>query len=152
MSYSTLESAILVQLRTLDYYNEGNCLAENAMKAFSYAIGQGETEELGKNVCVIDYGGGYQSDARCWTHRVRGFCAIRATEEIEGQALSDEGNQLRTVSEQLLGLFYPNNRLAGAAPRCELIDITEPFAYSWSNWNWLAFLFNLEVDEERVRC
>ena len=152
MSYEALEEAVITQLRTLSYYNDGNCMVENATKVFNYALGAGEATDYGRNACIIDYAGGNQSDSYCWTHRIRGFCAVRATESVEYQDLSAEGEQIRTLINDLLGMFYPNNRLGGATLRCELVEITEPFAYSRSNLNWWALFFTLEVDEERTRC
>jgi hypothetical protein len=153
MSYSTIEAGIVEQLRTLSYYDSGNCLAENPSKAFNYAMSKGTSSVFGRNVCVIDYGGGsHDSENRLWTHTIRGFCAVLATEPVEGQDVSAEGSQIRTIVDDLKGLFYPRNRLSGLTPRCVLVAITEPFVYKRANLNWMAFFITLEADEERTRC
>ena len=153
MGYSTIESAVLVKLRTLSYYDDGNCLAENIGKAHRYTLAQKSTSDLGKNFCAIDYAGGRPSDEMyCWTHTIRGFCAALVTEENPDVDLTPVGTQVRQIIEDIQTLFYPNNRLSGASPRCTVTEMTDTFPYSRTNTNWLAFFFTLEVDEERDRC
>lgn len=151
MSYDTIESAIVTQLRTLSYYDGGNCVRENIGSAFNYALAQGETN-IGKNVCVADFGGGSPGEMGEWVHRVRVMCAVLFTSTDEDEELTSAGQQMRTVIANIHDLFYPNNRLGGVVTKCRLVDMTEVFAYSRTNSNWLAFFFTVEADEEMDRC
>ena len=152
MGYKTYEDQLLAALRTFDFYDENNCVAENIKKAVAGALAEDINSDLSKNVCVVDFGGGRPSDDYSWQHTVRAFFMVRATEDVAGQELTPMGQQVRDLVDALTGMFFPNNRLWGTTTKCRIINITEAFPYQRANFAWYAFFASFEIDEEMSRC
>ena len=164
MSYSTLESNLVTQLRTLSMYNSGNCKAADMDGVFRYADEQ-DSGVYRDNIMFIDYGGGRSTGRNIWTHIAHGFLAVRVREYAPFEDINDNFEdvndsfesdstivdaKLRTALDAVRTLLHPNNN--NVSVRCALVNISAPYVFSRSGSTWVACDLTIEMDEHTTRC